>query len=71
MLYYLQVRGQRELIIGDRFFKQEKQHQLLITILNQRLINESSLENEALIFVFMFAIGQKRSTITQIIETFF
>ena len=34
------------------------------TILNQRTINQEVDEKDRLIFVFMFAVGQKRSTVS-------
>ena len=59
-------RGQRELIIGDR--QTGKTAVAIDTILNQKLINESDNENEKLYCIYV-AIGQKRSTVAQIVET--
>src|ERR1700720_2620660 len=59
-------RGQRELIIGDR---QTGQTALAIdTILNQRQINAGTDESKKLYCVYV-AIGQKRSTVAQIVKT--
>jgi F-type H+-transporting ATPase subunit alpha len=59
-------RGQRELIIGDR--QTGKTAVAIDTILNQKLINESDNENEKLYCIYV-AIGQKRSTVAQIVKT--
>jgi F-type H+-transporting ATPase subunit alpha len=59
-------RGQRELIIGDR--QTGKTAVAIDTILNQKLVNESDNENEKLYCIYV-AIGQKRSTVAQIVKT--
>merc|ERR1739838_74413 len=57
-------RGQRELIIGDR--QTGKTAVAIDTIINQRRFNESADEKKKLYCVYV-AIGQKQSTITQLI----
>jgi proton translocating ATP synthase F1 alpha subunit len=59
-------RGQRELIIGDR--QTGKTAIAIDTILNQKLINQSSDESKKLYCVYV-AIGQKRSTVAQLVKT--
>ncbi len=59
-------RGQRELIIGDR--QTGKTAVAIDTILNQKNINQSSNEKEKLYCIYV-AIGQKRSTVAQIVKT--
>ena len=59
-------RGQRELIIGDR--QTGKTAVAVDTIINQRSINESGDEKKKLYCVYV-AIGQKRSTVAQIVKT--
>jgi F-type H+/Na+-transporting ATPase subunit alpha len=59
-------RGQRELIIGDR--QTGKTAIALDAILNQKQINQSGSESEKLYCVYV-AIGQKRSTVAQIVKT--
>jgi len=59
-------RGQRELIIGDR--QTGKTAIALDAILNQKQINESDDESKKLYCVYV-AIGQKRSTVAQIVKT--
>ena len=59
-------RGQRELIIGDR--QTGKTAVAIDAILNQRQINASGNEGEKLYCVYV-AIGQKRSTVAQIVKT--
>jgi F-type H+-transporting ATPase subunit alpha len=59
-------RGQRELIIGDR--QTGKTAIALDTILNQKQINDSEDESAKLYCVYV-AIGQKRSTVAQIVKT--
>jgi F-type H+/Na+-transporting ATPase subunit alpha len=59
-------RGQRELIIGDR--QTGKTAVAIDTILNQRGVNEGSDESRKLYCVYV-AIGQKRSTVAQIVKT--
>ncbi len=59
-------RGQRELIIGDR--QTGKTAVALDTIINQKAINESGDEAKKLYCIYV-AIGQKRSTVAQIVKT--
>ncbi|WP_425989368.1 F0F1 ATP synthase subunit alpha [Brevundimonas sp. TWP2-3-2] len=60
-------RGQRELIIGDR--QVGKTAVAIDTILNQKSINvEGASEGEKLYCIYV-AIGQKRSTVAQIVKT--
>ena len=59
-------RGQRELIIGDR--QTGKTAVAIDTILNQKSINETDDEKKKLYCVYV-AIGQKRSTVAQIVKT--
>ncbi len=59
-------RGQRELIIGDR--QTGKTAVILDTIINQRTVNESNDESEKLYCIYV-AIGQKRSTVAQLVKT--
>ena len=59
-------RGQRELIIGDR--QTGKTAVAVDTIINQKKINTSEDEKKKLYCVYV-AIGQKRSTVAQIVKT--
>lgn len=59
-------RGQRELIIGDR--QTGKTAIALDTIINQKFINVSNDESAKLYCVYV-AVGQKRSTVAQIVKT--
>src|SRR2546423_6252649 len=59
-------RGQRELIIGDR--QTGKTAVAIDTIINQREINKSGDEKIELYCIYV-AIGQKRSTVAQIVKT--
>ncbi|MBI2256362.1 MAG: F0F1 ATP synthase subunit alpha [Proteobacteria bacterium] len=59
-------RGQRELIIGDR--QTGKTAVIIDTILNQKAINAGTDESKKLYCVYV-AIGQKRSTVAQIVKT--
>ncbi|ABI67085.1 ATP synthase F1 subcomplex alpha subunit [Maricaulis maris MCS10] len=59
-------RGQRELIIGDR--QTGKTAIALDTILNQKAINEGDDESAKLYCIYV-AVGQKRSTVAQIVKT--
>ncbi len=58
-------RGQRELIIGDR--QTGKSAVALDTFINQREINKSDDESQKLYCIYV-AIGQKRSTVAQIVR---
>ena len=59
-------RGQRELIIGDR--QTGKTTVAIDTILNQKVSNDALPENQR-VFCIYVAIGQKRSTVAQIVKT--
>ncbi len=59
-------RGQRELIIGDR--QTGKTSLLIDTILNQKEANAGS-DPKSKLFCIYVAIGQKRSTVAQIVKT--
>jgi F-type H+/Na+-transporting ATPase subunit alpha len=59
-------RGQRELIIGDR--QTGKTAIAIDTIINQKKINQSSDETKKLYCIYV-AIGQKLSTVAQIVKT--
>jgi F-type H+-transporting ATPase subunit alpha len=58
-------RGQRELIIGDR--QTGKTAVALDAFINQKGINQSGKESEKLYCIYV-AIGQKRSTVAQIVR---
>jgi F-type H+-transporting ATPase subunit alpha len=59
-------RGQRELIIGDR--QTGKTAVILDTIINQKPINASGDESKKLYCIYV-AVGQKRSTVAQLVKT--
>jgi F-type H+-transporting ATPase subunit alpha len=59
-------RGQRELIIGDR--QTGKTAVIIDTILNQKSVNAGTDESKKLYCIYV-AIGQKRSTVAQIVKT--
>ena len=59
-------RGQRELIIGDR--QVGKTAVAIDTILNQKPLNKSDDESQKLYCIYV-AVGQKRSTVAQIVKT--
>src|SRR6266436_6176211 len=59
-------RGQRELIIGDR--QTGKTAVAIDTILNQKPTNTGSDDSKKLFCIYV-AIGQKRSTVAQIVKT--
>ncbi|GAA0555749.1 F0F1 ATP synthase subunit alpha [Rhizomicrobium electricum] len=59
-------RGQRELIIGDR--QTGKTAIAIDTIINQKKINQSNDEKKKLYCIYV-AIGQKLSTVAQIVKT--
>nr|AKZ21155.1 ATP synthase F0 subunit 1 [Prasiola crispa] len=58
-------RGQRELIIGDR--QTGKTAIAIDTIINQKIVNQSQDESKKLYCVYV-AIGQKRSTVAQLVK---
>jgi len=59
-------RGQRELIIGDR--QTGKTAVAVDTIINQKQINTSDDDSKKLYCIYV-AIGQKRSTVAQLVKT--
>ena len=59
-------RGQRELIIGDR--QTGKTAVIIDTIINQKTINAGTDEKKKLYCIYV-AIGQKRSTVAQLVQT--
>ena len=59
-------RGQRELIIGDR--QTGKTAVIVDAILNQKKINDAS-DDSGKLFCIYVAIGQKRSTVAQVVKT--
>ncbi len=60
-------RGQRELIIGDR--QTGKTAVILDTIINQKKINDAATSDKDKLFCIYVAIGQKRSTVAQVVKT--
>ncbi|MGX9964617.1 F0F1 ATP synthase subunit alpha [Roseomonas sp. F4] len=61
-------RGQRELIIGDR--QTGKTAVILDTIINQKVANEAAGGDESKkLYCIYVAIGQKRSTVAQLVKT--
>jgi len=59
-------RGQRELIIGDR--QTGKTAVAIDTIINQKAINETGDKKKSLFCIYV-AVGQKRSTVAQLMKT--
>ena len=59
-------RGQRELVIGDR--QTGKSAILIDTIINQKRWNSGTDESKKLYCIYV-AVGQKRSTVAQIVKT--
>ena len=59
-------RGQRELIIGDR--QTGKTAVAIDAIINQKEVNQSDDESKKLYCIYV-AIGQKRSTVAQVVKT--
>lgn len=60
-------RGQRELIIGDR--QTGKTSIAIDTILNQKFVNQSTTDESKKLYCVYVAIGQKRSTVAQLVKT--
>jgi len=60
-------RGQRELIIGDR--QTGKTAIIIDTILNQKKLNDAAANDSEKMFCVYVAIGQKRSSVAQIVKT--
>jgi F-type H+-transporting ATPase subunit alpha len=59
-------RGQRELIIGDR--QTGKTAVIIDTIINQKRINEAAADEKDKLYCIYVAVGQKRSTVAQIVK---
>ncbi len=59
-------RGQRELIIGDR--QTGKTAIILDTIINQKSVNEAAKDESEKLYCVYVAIGQKRSSVAQIVK---
>ncbi len=59
-------RGQRELVIGDR--QTGKTSILVDTIINQKKINDEAKSDKDKLFCIYVAIGQKRSTVAQVVK---
>ena len=59
-------RGQRELIIGDR--QTGKTAIILDTIINQKTLNDQAKSDKEKMFCIYVAIGQKRSTVAQVMH---
>ena len=60
-------RGQRELIIGDR--QTGKTAIILDTIINQKTLNDHAKSDKEKMFCIYVAVGQKRSTVAQVMHT--
>lgn len=60
-------RGQRELVIGDR--QTGKTSVLVDTIINQKAVNDAAKSDKEKLFCIYVAIGQKRSTVAQVVKT--
>ncbi|MGB0694398.1 MAG: F0F1 ATP synthase subunit alpha [Rhodospirillaceae bacterium] len=60
-------RGQRELVIGDR--QTGKTAVILDTILNQKSVNDKATNDSEKLFCVYVAVGQKRSTVAQVVRT--
>ena len=60
-------RGQRELIIGDR--QTGKTAVCVDTILNQKPTNDAAKDDSEKLFCVYVAVGQKRSTVAQVVKT--
>ncbi|MBF0248679.1 MAG: F0F1 ATP synthase subunit alpha, partial [Alphaproteobacteria bacterium] len=60
-------RGQRELIIGDR--QTGKTAVIIDTIINQKNVNDAAKDDSEKLFCIYVAVGQKRSTVAQLVKT--
>lgn len=60
-------RGQRELLIGDR--QTGKTAIIIDTIINQKQINEKAKSEKDKLYCIYVAVGQKRSTVAQVVKT--
>jgi F-type H+-transporting ATPase subunit alpha len=59
-------RGQRELIIGDR--QTGKTAVAIDTFINQKSVNDAASDDAGKMFCIYVAVGQKRSTVAQIVK---
>jgi len=59
-------RGQRELVIGDR--QTGKTAVAIDTFINQKLTNDAASDDKEKLFCIYVAVGQKRSTVAQIVK---
>ncbi|MEM1409472.1 MAG: F0F1 ATP synthase subunit alpha [Pseudomonadota bacterium] len=60
-------RGQRELVIGDR--QTGKTAICIDAMLNQKDVNDAATDDSGKLFCIYVAVGQKRSTVAQIVKT--
>ncbi len=60
-------RGQRELIIGDR--QTGKTAVAIDTFINQKAMNDAAADEKGKLFCIYVAVGQKRSTVAQIVKS--
>lgn len=60
-------RGQRELIIGDR--QTGKTAVAIDTFINQKSVNDAAKDDSEKLFCIYVAVGQKRSTVAQIVKS--
>jgi len=60
-------RGQRELVIGDR--QTGKTAVAIDTFINQKLSNDAAKDDKEKLFCIYVAVGQKRSTVAQIVKS--
>ena len=60
-------RGQRELIIGDR--QTGKTAIIIDTFINQKSVNDNAKDESEKLYCIYVAVGQKRSTVAQIVKT--
>ncbi len=60
-------RGQRELVIGDR--QTGKTAVAIDTFINQKSVNNTASDDKEKLFCIYVAVGQKRSTVAQIVKS--
>ena len=60
-------RGQRELVIGDR--QTGKTAVAIDTFINQKSVNDAAKDDTEKLFCIYVAVGQKRSTVAQIVKS--
>jgi F-type H+-transporting ATPase subunit alpha len=60
-------RGQRELVIGDR--QTGKTAVAIDTFINQKSVNDAASDDKEKLFCIYVAVGQKRSTVAQIVKS--